>query len=350
MNPTESSKDKPVPLREIAQRCGISRTTVSRALRGDPRVAPATMKKVRRAASDLGYRPNPKLEKLMAEIKSAQRHRYVGNIGVIWNQPTISFREPETDFTRIMVKGAHDHAVELGYSVDVINMKEKGMTSSRLDQIIYNRGILGVLIPPLAMRQPIPELDWEKVSVISLTRLTETQRFHSVQAHTSRDVVRLFKMISERRYRRPGLVIHSDLEERRNRHTIARYLDYCQNVFEIEPLPVLQPRAREEFREWLEKYRPDVVIGPADWCYYSLINQMGVRIPRDIGYAGFIEDPSRELSGILQRPYEIGNAGIDLLTAHIMRSETGIPAYTKNVHIESLIISGKTLRPVPEKE
>jgi DNA-binding LacI/PurR family transcriptional regulator len=345
MTPPNPNFDSPVPLRQIAEQCGISRTTVSRALRGDPRVAKPTLAAVRKAAKQLGYRPNPQLEKLMAEIKQSQQQRLIGNIGVLWNQATLSFRDNETEFNRLMIKGAHDRAIELGYSIDVVNMRERGMTPARLDKIIYSRGILGILIPPLGMRDPIPEIDWSQLAVVSLTRLTETQRFHSVQAHTSRDVIRLFQLIAERRYRRPGIVIHPDLEQRRNKHTVARYLDYCMNVFGIDPLPPLLPRSDSDFTAWLRQHQPDVVIGPADWCLDALQDHLGLRIPQDIGYAGYIDNPQRSTSGILQRPYEIGAAGVDLLTAHILRSETGIPTFSKNVHIESLIIPGTTLRP-----
>jgi LacI family transcriptional regulator len=303
------------------------------------------MECVRNAARELSYRPNPKLDRLMAEIKQSERHRFVGNIGLLWIKPSIAFKEKETDFTRIMIRGASERAAELGYSVDIINMYQPGMTPKRLDQIIYNRGILGILIPPLGMRDPIPEIDWTKVTVVSLTRLSETQRFHSVQPHTSRDVIRLFNLVAERKYRRPGLILHPVLENRRTRHTIARYLDFCRTTFEIDPLPILAPKSDQDITEWLEKFRPDVVVGPGDWCYQALHQNLRLKIPCEIGYAGYIDNPNLEISGILQRPYEIGAAGVDLLTAHILRSEKGIPSYTKNVHIESLIIPGKTLRP-----
>ena len=45
-------------LRTIAEACGLDTSTVSRALRGDARVAPATVAQVQAAAVRLGYRPN----------------------------------------------------------------------------------------------------------------------------------------------------------------------------------------------------------------------------------------------------------------------------------------------------
>ena len=47
-----------VDLREVAQACGVSVSTASRALAGSPRVSAGTARRVRAAAERLGYRPN----------------------------------------------------------------------------------------------------------------------------------------------------------------------------------------------------------------------------------------------------------------------------------------------------
>lgn len=43
-------------MEDVARQAGVNKATVSRALRGDPRISPATSEKVWRAAKDLGYR------------------------------------------------------------------------------------------------------------------------------------------------------------------------------------------------------------------------------------------------------------------------------------------------------
>ncbi|WP_241741120.1 LacI family DNA-binding transcriptional regulator [Streptomyces sp. L2] len=43
----------------MAEATGLSVTTVSHALRGKGQIAPATRDRVRRAAEELGYRPDP---------------------------------------------------------------------------------------------------------------------------------------------------------------------------------------------------------------------------------------------------------------------------------------------------
>ncbi|MCP9945265.1 LacI family transcriptional regulator [Streptomyces somaliensis] len=48
-----------VRIRDVAEATGLSVTTVSHALRGKGQIAPATRERVRRAAAELGYRPDP---------------------------------------------------------------------------------------------------------------------------------------------------------------------------------------------------------------------------------------------------------------------------------------------------
>src|SRR5436190_729579 len=62
-----------VTSKDIAHRLKISQSTVSRALRGDPRVAPSTMARVLEAARQMNYTPN-----LAARSLITRRTRTVG--------------------------------------------------------------------------------------------------------------------------------------------------------------------------------------------------------------------------------------------------------------------------------
>ena len=61
--------------RDVAARAGVSQPTVSRALRGDPRVAPATRARVQQAASELRYVPSQRGRALST--------RRTGRVGVV---------------------------------------------------------------------------------------------------------------------------------------------------------------------------------------------------------------------------------------------------------------------------
>lgn len=77
---------KRIGLREIAARLGVDASTVSRALRGDGRVAPATAERIRDVARELGYRPNVAAQAL--------RGGRTGRVAVVLSPPQRRFASP----------------------------------------------------------------------------------------------------------------------------------------------------------------------------------------------------------------------------------------------------------------
>lgn len=57
----------PPTLMEVARAAGVSRSTASRALNGEPRVSAETVDAVQRAAEELGYSPNPAARSLVTK-------------------------------------------------------------------------------------------------------------------------------------------------------------------------------------------------------------------------------------------------------------------------------------------
>ena len=55
-----------IGLREIARCLGVSHVTVSLALRDSPRVSASTKERIKKAANEMGYRPDPMLTALAA--------------------------------------------------------------------------------------------------------------------------------------------------------------------------------------------------------------------------------------------------------------------------------------------
>ena len=61
----------PAPtLRQIAVRCRVNVSTVSRALRSQGSIPPATQIRVRQAATAMGWAPNPLAAAYMAHLRS----------------------------------------------------------------------------------------------------------------------------------------------------------------------------------------------------------------------------------------------------------------------------------------
>src|SRR4051812_37173780 len=70
-------------LQEIARKASVSRSTVSRVMRNDPRISPNTAARVRAAAKELNYHPNPLLSTLMERVRVGGDISYQGTLAVI---------------------------------------------------------------------------------------------------------------------------------------------------------------------------------------------------------------------------------------------------------------------------
>lgn len=84
-------------MQDIAEACGISKMTVSLALRGDPRVKTTTRDKVLAEARKLGYQTNPYIATLMAQLRSGDQRKY---------QPVIAFLNLQDPPTRLHTTNA----------------------------------------------------------------------------------------------------------------------------------------------------------------------------------------------------------------------------------------------------
>jgi len=98
-------KQKPVSLRDIAEEAGVSRMTVSLALRDTARIPPATRQRVREIADRLGYRPDPRVRRAMAAIAQSRHGGRQGGCRLIWEwrfstDPSITGAFPFPAFTR----------------------------------------------------------------------------------------------------------------------------------------------------------------------------------------------------------------------------------------------------------
>jgi transcriptional regulator with XRE-family HTH domain len=70
-------------LRTLAKLLGLSRTTISEALRGSPRVKAATVTRVRTAAAAAGYRHNPLAGAVMSELRRSRSGLFRGVLAVV---------------------------------------------------------------------------------------------------------------------------------------------------------------------------------------------------------------------------------------------------------------------------
>ncbi|HEX6971857.1 MAG TPA: LacI family DNA-binding transcriptional regulator [Limnochordia bacterium] len=99
------SPQEPVTMLDVARLAGVSKATVSRALRNDPRVSPATRQRIAAIARRLRYQPH--------RIASALATQRTNALGLVIPSPPRSFSHP---FYLEFIGGVGDRALEEGYT------------------------------------------------------------------------------------------------------------------------------------------------------------------------------------------------------------------------------------------
>ena len=179
-------------LRELARTLGLSHTTVSEALRNNPRVRDETKQKVLKAAEAAGYRRNPLAGALMSEIRRSRAGTFRGVIAVI-DSDGISKRTPSASrYHREMIQGASDRAKELGFMTELF-VGQRDISTTRLNSILLSRGIRGLLLLPVHDDPDFSHLDWPQYAGVYADYIIESPRLHSVCSDHYRSLISALK-------------------------------------------------------------------------------------------------------------------------------------------------------------
>jgi LacI family transcriptional regulator len=339
-------------LRDIAARAGVTRMTVSLALRGKAGVSPSTRRKILRLAKSLGYRPDPEVSKLLARI----RRRAPAEIGS--GLALLTSGSSPGDWKRLVterkyVEGATERAGEYGYRLEEFWLNEHGMTRDRLASIIWNRGIEGVIIAPLQGKLSTSgrELvfDLARFAAVEISETFETPDIDRSIHDQYTSMQRCLHGLCALGYQRIGFVVEDSLDLRVNGKWTAAFLEHRNRHGEgdlVPPLILPGPR-QPSFDRWFERYHPEAVVS-VDRLGLTLLKARGCRIPQDVGYASLDldgEDSQKlELSGIDQNSHQVGAAAVDMLVAAIQRGQRGVPEHPVRIEVEGTWREGLSTR------
>lgn len=336
---------KTVSLKHIAERTGVSRMTVSAALRNSPRVRPETARRVRAAAEALGYAPDPRIAATMAAVRSAKRKSLEP---IAWLNANANARAYH-DYTWLAPYrlGAAERCAELGYRLDEFWLRQPDMTDKRISSILQNRGIRGVVVCPAVLPEITHlRLDWRHFASVSFETAVLAPRLHRVAPDYHYNILLALKMLRRLRYRRIGLFLHRQ-ENRRSHHSYLAAFRYFQSGIpkseHVSPL-IYDPFDKAEFDRWLEEARPDVVLGHHSKLV-SWIQETGRRVPADLGVAHLsLDGDCEDWGGIWQHKHRIGAQTVEQLVSMIQNNRLGLPDIAYETLVPGEWRHGKTLR------
>lgn len=335
---------KPVTLAEIARRAGVSVMTVSRALRKQSNISPDTQKRIQLIADELGYRPNPLVSALMTYRRAAKPVESHLSIGFVTNFPTRD-EWKKSKLYESFYQGVAESADRHGYGVEVFWLRESGMTSERLTQILLTRSIHGLVVAPLPVAHGELELGWEKFCAVTLGYSLTKPLLHRAVNHQFRSMRSAMRELRTLGYQRLGLALPASLNERVDRQWVASFLVEQLDLDHSVPLFVPDDAQWnfESFRKWFTAQEPDAVIGHEE-IVLEWLKKMGVRVPDDVGFVHLnCADQSGTFAGIYQNGPAIGAVAVDFLIGMIHRNERGLPTLPHSLLVEGTWVPGKTV-------
>jgi len=324
----------PVAMSDVAREAGVSKNTVSLALRGDPQIPLSTCSRIEKIARRMGYKRNPVVGELMARLHSGGNRRFRSTLALInANQERKALLTHPT--LPVFVKGCRSRAGELGYHLDEFWMHDPRVPGERLIQIFKARGIPGGVIVGLLKENRIADAFLPVIEafpfVVAGVRTRDPALSYACADHHM-VALRAFEKALELGFKRPGLVLDRQIDALVDYRFSAGYRTGQQGLPQSRQLkPFFDVRRarqnRDLFRHWLREQKPDVIFTlyneVRDW-----IQEIGIRVPEEIALLQYEWRENRpEFPGINQHNDVAGQAAVDMLVGMLHRSERGAPPF-----------------------
>lgn len=340
-------RPRPVTLQDIARRAGVSKMTVSLALRGHPEAAPETRDRLRKLAQEMGYRPNPLIVAYMAQLRAGQRTTFAGTIAYAAMGPAPKRDTPTTTQGMRIFRGAQRRAEALGYRLEWFPLHNPAMDGRRLTEILRARGILGLVVGANQIVEPRWHFDWDQFAVAAIGRTEVGVELHRTVGDYYRAVREACQRCRDRGYRRIGLAIsreHDIAHQNLHRSAFLGAQSEWPAADHVPPL-IAERWVPSPFFAWVKQHRPEVVITSYDDPIFW-IRDAGLKIPDDLGLIRpHVNDRALGVAGFLFEDAELGAAAIDLVVEQLNHNERGVPEMVKRVLLRGRWFEGKSLRP-----
>lgn len=327
----------------VARAGGVSVGTVSLALRDNPLIARDTRVRIKALATRMGYRPDPRVAKLMSYLQQ-HKHRNKGETLAY----ITAFAQPEVWMESITwssyFAGAQAKATELGYRVEHFWLRAPGVTEKSFSRVMHSRGIKGLLIAPVPQSHSRMAIDWSRFSTVAFGYSLREPRVNRVVHNHFHTITTALTALRSRGYERIGLAISPYHDDRVANLWSAGFLTFKGVVDAKHAVPLYRgPIEPKPLLKWYKQHRPDAILSD-ELSSVNILGQAGYRIPHDCGFVSLDwHAHTRLFSGIDQHSSDLGAAAARSLVGALQRDEFGVPTRQETLMIEGTWIEGASL-------
>jgi len=334
-----------ITIKEIGRRLGISKSTVSRALRDSSEISEATKERVIELARRLNYSPNP----IALSLLKNKTH----TIGII--VPDI-----DNPFFSTAIGGVEDVAYSRGYHVMIYQSHESYEREKANVRHIADRRADGLIVS-VASQSPdqhhFSELQDGGIPIVFFDRASNEVQTHKVLVDDYAGAFAGTEHLIQQGCRKIAHIAGPmSLAISRNRYNGYRDALHKHKLPLRDEWVVTAEYSQSEgtdraYQLMALRERPDAIFAASDRIAIGVhwaLRQLGYRMPEDVALIGFSDlgvsgllDPP--LSSVAQPSFEMGRQATELLLELIKNKNTPV-TYETRVLKTNLNIRGSSLK------
>jgi len=314
--------------RDIAARLGLSKSAVSLALTGSPKVSEATRRKVLRIARQLGYVADARTSAYMAHIRRGKPRADRPIIAVVSRFPRRGERA-RNPYYRAFWERVAARAEELGFQAEEFEVIADGIPAERLGKILLTRRIEALILAPSGRPvDPLPR-DCSSLAIVQATPGGLRRAFHHVRPDHFANVLLATRKMASLGYDPLALVWVGDELPACRTEIAAAWTLSARARSAAWPEPIFQKDYDlDEIQKKLRQIQPRGVL--SNWPGVSAL--CGGCQPYFIGFAAIGLPPGNSaLAGVDRNDAELDRECVDMVAAQWLAGDRGVPRTAKSV-------------------
>ncbi|GAB4423225.1 MAG: LacI family DNA-binding transcriptional regulator [Anaerolineae bacterium] len=316
-----------VTLKDVARAAGVSHSTVSRALHGNPMIPPETTARIRKIADELGYVPNT--------VASGLRKTHSKVLGVL-------VRRIDDAFLAEVLQGIEDVLHAEGYGLFLATSHRDPEREKAIFRDMSERRVDGVIVCSTEVgAEHLRQLSEFGVPAVLINNQAATEIAHSVSHDDVAGGLALTRHLLELGHRRIGYLGHS----RTGRITQDRLTGYkqalgqaglafCPECVAAGPNGTAEGGAIGMNKLLAVAERPTAVVCFNDIMAIGAMHavcQAGLTVPDDLSVTGFDNIPLSQyvnppLTTFHQPRYELGTEAAEMMLRLLSRKNRNLDA------------------------
>ena len=295
----------------------------------------------------MGYISDPKIAQVMSHIARSGESVPLQRIAIV-GAPELKIPPPwsSNGLLHRFYLGVKRRAEQLGCGFEAFWMAEPNMSRKRLAQIMYSRGIDGMVMLLDYGRDPTTiEFEYDKFAVSVIGTSLKWPHLYSAEGNLHQGMMLAMRQALNYGYKRPGLMIRRG-ESQRGDHTWEAGYYFARSRLPKEdqiPVCLFERDDTSSIPMWYEAYQPDVIIGHQP-PGIRLLGDYGISVPADVAFIALeMHEIDSKVSGVNIRPGSIGEKAVDLLAMQFIANQKGLPINPQTVLIDCEWHDGETL-------